>query len=78
MSRSGSFLNMRRRQRRHRCPVSEDLVARLRRFFSEQEMVELAAWVALENFRSRFNGGLGLRSEGYSDGCDIGQATTEA
>jgi len=27
--------------------------------------------VALENFRSRFNAGLGLRSQGFSDNCDI-------
>ena len=29
------------------------------------------AWVALENFRSRFNAGLGLRSQGFSDNCEI-------
>jgi hypothetical protein len=33
--------------------------------------VELAGWVALENFRSRFNAGLGLRSQGFSDSCAI-------
>ena len=32
---------------------------------SDAEIVELAAWVALENFRSRFNAGLGLRSQGF-------------
>ena len=37
---------------------------------SDAEFVELAAWVALENFRSRFNAGLGLRSQGFSDNCD--------
>jgi alkylhydroperoxidase family enzyme len=57
--------------------VSEDLAARLHRFFSEEEMVELAAWVALENFRSRFNGGLGLRSEGFSDRCDAGRTIAD-
>jgi alkylhydroperoxidase family enzyme len=57
--------------------VSEDLVAKLHQFFSEEEMVELAAWVALENFRSRFNGGLRLRSEGFSDRCDVGRTVTE-
>ncbi|MDQ6782674.1 MAG: carboxymuconolactone decarboxylase family protein [Actinomycetota bacterium] len=51
--------------------VPEALVERLHRVFSEEEMVELAAWVALENLRSRFNAGLGLRSESFSDRCEI-------
>ncbi len=38
---------------------------------SDAEFVELAAWVALENLRSRFNAGLGLRSQGFSDTCKI-------
>src|ERR1700723_163726 len=33
--------------------VPEDLVERLHDLFTEAEIVELAAWVALENFRSR-------------------------
>jgi alkylhydroperoxidase family enzyme len=55
------------------CPaeVSEELAARIRAHLSNAEFVELAAWVALENFRSRFNAGLGLRSQGFSDSCDI-------
>ena len=51
--------------------VSDDLAARLHLHFSDAEMVELAAWVALENFRSRFNAGLGLHSQGFADQCDI-------
>ena len=54
--------------------VTDDLAERLRRTFSEKEMVELAGWVALENMRSRFNAGLGLRSEGFSDQCEVPQA----
>jgi alkylhydroperoxidase family enzyme len=55
------------------CPaeVPDDLAARVRAHLSDAEFVELAAWVALENFRSRFNAGLGLRSQGFSDTCDI-------
>jgi alkylhydroperoxidase family enzyme len=55
------------------CPaeVSEELAARVRAHLSDAEFVELAAWVALENFRSRFNAGLGLRSQGFSDKCEI-------
>ena len=51
--------------------VDDELVARLHRLFSEAELVELAGWVALENFRSRFNGGLGLRSQGFADSCEV-------
>ena len=35
--------------------VSDNLFARLRQHYSEEALVELAAMVALENFRSRFN-----------------------
>lgn len=35
--------------------VSDELFARLQAHYSEAELVELAAIVALENFRSRFN-----------------------
>lgn len=51
--------------------VTEDLAARVRRHLSDPEFVELAAWVALENFRSRFNAGLGLRSQGFSARCEV-------
>lgn len=55
------------------CPgeVSEDVASRVRSQLSDAEFVELAAWVALENFRSRFNAGLGLRSQGFSDSCEV-------
>ena len=55
--------------------VSEELVERLHVFFSDAEIVELAAWVALENYRSRFNAGLGLRSQGFSDSCRVPAAS---
>jgi alkylhydroperoxidase family enzyme len=51
--------------------VTEDIAADIRVHLSDAEFVELAAWVALENFRSRFNAGLGLRSDGFSDSCEI-------
>jgi alkylhydroperoxidase family enzyme len=59
------------------CPgeVSSDLAARIRNHLTDAEFVELAAWVALENFRSRFNAGLGLRSQGFSDSCDVPTTT---
>ena len=55
--------------------ISDELVERLRGYFSDAEMVELAAWVALENYRSRFNAGLGLHSQGFSDSCQVPAAT---
>lgn len=54
--------------------VSEELAARVRSHFSDAEFVELAGWVALENFRSRFNAGLGLKSQGFAGQCDLPQA----
>lgn len=55
--------------------VSDEVVARLHEHFSDAEIVELAAWVALENYRSRFNAGLGLKSQGFSDSCRVPAAT---
>jgi alkylhydroperoxidase family enzyme len=45
--------------------VGEELWARLRRHFSEGQMVELTAAVALENFRSKFNVPLGVEAQGF-------------
>jgi alkylhydroperoxidase family enzyme len=56
--------------------VSDELAERLHAQFTEAEIVELAAWVALENYRSRFNAGLGLRSEGFAERCEIPPAHT--
>ena len=51
--------------------VDEDLAGRLEAHFSVEERVELAAWVALESYRSRFNAGLGLVSQGFSASCAL-------
>ncbi|HEU5034604.1 MAG TPA: carboxymuconolactone decarboxylase family protein [Mycobacteriales bacterium] len=51
--------------------VSAELVDRLRTHLSDEQLVELTGWIALENYRSRFNAGLGLTSEGFSDRCEI-------
>jgi alkylhydroperoxidase family enzyme len=45
--------------------VTEELFARVRRHFSEPEIVELTAAVALENFRSKFNVALGIEAQGF-------------
>lgn len=56
--------------------VSDDLVDRLRSGLDDEELVELAGWIALENYRSRFNAGLGLASQGFSDGCEVPAGTS--
>jgi alkylhydroperoxidase family enzyme len=45
--------------------VSDELFARARTHFSEPQLVELAAAVALENFRSKFNVALGVEAQGF-------------
>ena len=45
--------------------VSDDLFAQVRAHFSEPEIVELTAAVALENFRSKFNVALGIEAQGF-------------
>jgi alkylhydroperoxidase family enzyme len=45
--------------------VTDDLFAEVRRHFSEAQLVELAAAIALENFRSKFNVALGVESQGF-------------
>ena len=45
--------------------VSEELWARLRGYFTEPQLVELTAAVALENFRSKFNVPLGVEAQGF-------------
>jgi alkylhydroperoxidase family enzyme len=45
--------------------VTEELFARVRAHFSEVQIVELTAAVALENFRSKFNVALGIEAQGF-------------
>jgi AhpD family alkylhydroperoxidase len=51
--------------------VTDDMVADLRTRFTDAEVVELTALIALENQRSRTNTALGLTSQGFSDHCDL-------
>ncbi len=51
--------------------VDDALFAQLRRFFSEQEIVELTALVAFQNMSSKFNAALGVQAQGF---CARGQA----
>jgi AhpD family alkylhydroperoxidase len=49
--------------------VSDDLFAALRARFDEAQVVELVGLVALENFRSRFNGAFAIGPAGFSEGA---------
>jgi alkylhydroperoxidase family enzyme len=55
--------------------VTDDLFARLRQFYDESQLVELAAIVAQENFRSRFNTTFRLESQGLYCPIPSGDAT---
>jgi len=45
--------------------VTDELWARLRGHFTEAQLVELTAAVAVENFRSKFNVPLGVEAQGF-------------
>ena len=44
--------------------ISDDLYARLRRQFSEEQLLELGAQIAFENFRARLNRVFDVESDG--------------
>ena len=45
--------------------VADELWGRLRGHFTEAQLVELTAAVAVENFRSKFNVPLGVEAQGF-------------
>ena len=45
--------------------VDDALFARLKQNYSEAQIVELTAAIALENFRSKFNPALGIEAQGF-------------
>jgi alkylhydroperoxidase family enzyme len=45
--------------------VDDALFAQLKQHFTEAQIVELTAAIALENFRSKFNPALGVESQGF-------------
>lgn len=54
--------------------VSDELYAELRRHFSEEQLIELAASAAQENFRARFNRVFDVGSDGlYRKGMKFKQ-----
>ncbi len=45
--------------------MTDELFSRVRAYFTEAQVVELTAAVALENFRSKFNVALGIEAQGF-------------
>ncbi len=45
--------------------VDDALIERLKRHFTEAQLVELTAAIAFENFRSKFNPSLGIEAQGF-------------
>ncbi len=53
--------------------VDDALVQRLKTLYTEAQIVELTAAIALENFRSKFNPALGIEAQGF---CLIAASVT--
>jgi alkylhydroperoxidase family enzyme len=51
--------------------VTDELSARLLDELGPAAMVELTALIAFSNFATRNNNALGIRSQGFSDACEI-------
>jgi AhpD family alkylhydroperoxidase len=49
--------------------VPDELFESLRSHFSEKQLVELTAGIALENHRARFNQGMGIVAQGFASGA---------
>jgi len=60
--------------------VSDALFARLRKKFSEAQLVELTSSIAWENYRARFDHAFGIEAENFSEGtvCALPVRETEA
>jgi alkylhydroperoxidase family enzyme len=54
--------------------VDDALFAELKKHFTEAQLVELTAVIALENFRSKFNPTLGVEAQGF---CMVPTAGTK-
>jgi AhpD family alkylhydroperoxidase len=56
--------------------VPDELAEKLLGLLGEAAMVELTFMVGVENLRSRVNSSLGLRSQGFSDRCEVPTVTS--
>jgi AhpD family alkylhydroperoxidase len=56
--------------------ISDELFARLREQFTDEQVVELTSAIAIENFRARFNNALDITPAGFTEGayCAMPQA----
>ncbi len=56
--------------------IADDLFARLREQFTDEQIVELTTAIAIENFRARFNSALDITPAGFTEGryCAVPQA----
>lgn len=45
--------------------IDDAFFAELKRHFTEPQLVELTAAIAMENFRSKFNPALGIEAQGF-------------
>ncbi|MEJ0068534.1 MAG: hypothetical protein WDO24_07190 [Pseudomonadota bacterium] len=45
--------------------IDDAFVTQLKRHYTEAQIVELTAAIALENFRSKFNPALGVEAQGF-------------
>lgn len=58
--------------------VTDRFFSRLRKQFTDEELVELAAVIALENFRSKFNPVFGIEANNFCPLPAVQEATAEA
>ena len=49
--------------------VTDELVEALLEHLDREQLVELTAYIAWENFRSRFNRGFAVEAQGFSEGA---------
>jgi alkylhydroperoxidase family enzyme len=49
--------------------ATDQQVEELRKTFSDEQLVELTATIAWENFRARFNRGFDIADQGFSEGA---------
>jgi alkylhydroperoxidase family enzyme len=58
--------------------VTDRFFNRLKRHFADEELVELAAIIALENFRSKFNPVFAVESQGFCLLPTVAKAAVQA
>ena len=58
--------------------VTDEFFQRLKKYFSDEELVELAAVIALENYRSKFNPVFGIEANNFCPLPAVKEAADEA